>query len=319
MYNPKVLGVHTLDTISGFLEYRLVLPFLTMKRNGLPVDWAPASQLTLSKINEYDIIFTPRILKADGIKPRQVIDLDDDLIWGETEIQSLASVDGITVSTDYLKDKVKQYVSTPTRVCRNSIDINMFPLVREEREETTIALMGSQTHERDWRILTNVIPEILSKYKDVLFFIIGYVPDYLESIPQKFGNQVIAIPAFIDYNSYIKLLSNIDVRLSPVNPRFEFNHSKSGIAAIEIAAAHGLSICQDMQIYRDVVTNMYNGILCDYTEESWHDAICLALDNRELRLSLSNQARKDIEQKHNINENWKTWYNFFKQIPRRRN
>lgn len=314
----KILGIDISDPgiMPGFLHYRMFLPFTALAKNGWFATWRNADSLTYRRLNEADAIFTPRILNTTmKVKPKQIVDLDDDLFVNEEDKIAVQKVDGITVSTEFLKSVVQQYTNKPIHVCYNSIDISAFPANRkEETEEIVIGLLGSSQHESDWRILKNVLPSIMNENKNVSLHICGFVPAYMQEMVKTFGNRVIATNNFIGYNNYVKLLPQIDIRLSPIDPRFRVSHSKSGIAAIEILAAHGLPICQDMRVYTDVVTHNENGLLCNYTENSWYDAINLAISDRDLRKRLSDKGRKDVEDKWDINKNWIVWANAFAQI-----
>lgn len=215
--------------------------------------------------------------------------------------------DAITVSTDVLKERFKDY-NKYVYVLPNAIDpkvLNADPLgvpFHRRLLGRVIGLTGSETHKEDWRPVIPALLNVLNDYPELTLFVSGFMPESLQGHPQ------VAYPALVYHEGdiplvgegmrvpityYGQILQDIDIGLCPVDPDDRFNHYKSGLKATELMLSKRTIMVNEngkdrwvdggaaviatggkLPIYKDVV-NVLSGIRIDNHHDSheWEIAI----------------------------------------------
>lgn len=230
--------------------------------------------------------------------------------------------DAVTVTTEHLAQMVRDDGAEEVHVIPNAIDYDWFTAVSESaldlfQDELTIMLAGTRTHAEDWRVLSEVIPDITADYDHVKFLaatVRSYYP-YLE-------DKVMWIRP-CEYGKYPALLRQADILLAPLVPDDRFNWSKTPIKAIEgWCAKRSLSktrqggcaiIATDCPVYRGTVQNRHNGLLVDHTPEAWDGALRLLIEDWRLRQKVQRFGLKDA-QRFDIAERWVDWQRAYDAI-----
>lgn len=149
----------------------------------------------------------------------------------------LASSDCVTVSTQYLADRIKPWVRCPIHILENTVDVERFtPHIHTESHHPTAGWVGATSHRSgDLEILKGVInPLIVSG--DIKFQHSGHYA-HAETVASKLGlhdDQVSVLNA-VDATQYPSLLT-MDIGLAPLRDT-PFNHAKSDIKLLEYSAS----------------------------------------------------------------------------------
>jgi glycosyltransferase involved in cell wall biosynthesis len=149
----------------------------------------------------------------------------------------LASSDIVTVSTQYLADRIKSFVHCPIIVLENTVDIARFTThVHTDSSVPVVGWVGATSHRSsDLEIMKGIINPLLAN-NEIKFQHSGRYPTS-PSVASKLGlhdDQVITLDA-VDAESYPSLLT-MDVGIAPLRDT-PFNHAKSDIKLLEYSAS----------------------------------------------------------------------------------
>lgn len=149
----------------------------------------------------------------------------------------LSASDVVTVSTPYLADRIKQFVSCPIEVIPNTVDVARF-IVKEHTDETvpTVGWVGSTGHRsNDLEILQGII-DYLHKDGEVLLQHSGYHESHsLVATAWNLPADAVKVVPACDPEDYPSLLT-MDIGIAPLNDT-PFNHAKSDIKLLEYSAS----------------------------------------------------------------------------------
>lgn len=143
----------------------------------------------------------------------------------------------VTVSTNYLADRISSFVRCPIEVIPNYIDVNRFTKVKQSKNDyPTVGWVGSTAHRsRDLELLNGVIGPMVSR-EEISFMHSGAnasAPSAASALGMS-EDQIKTIPG-TDPHNYPSLLT-MDVGIAPLNDT-PFNHAKSDIKLLEYSAA----------------------------------------------------------------------------------
>jgi glycosyltransferase involved in cell wall biosynthesis len=149
----------------------------------------------------------------------------------------IASSDMVTVSTQYLADRIKSFVHCPIIVLENTVDIARFtPHVHTDSSVPVVGWVGATSHRSsDLEIMKGVINPLLAN-NDIKFQHSGHY-SHAVSVASKLGlheDQVSVLDA-VDARDYPSLLT-MDVGIAPLRDT-PFNHAKSDIKLLEYSAS----------------------------------------------------------------------------------
>jgi glycosyltransferase involved in cell wall biosynthesis len=243
----------------------------------------------------------------------------------------LRELNAVTVSTPYLRKVVNKVApGVPVYILPNCVPWTEWQ--DQEKWEfwedrVVIGLTGSKTHYDDWKVVQDVIPQILKDHTHAAFLLAGFSPDYMEGIEDEFPDQVV-IHEPVRYEDYPSLIRQADIVLCPVDPDDEFNWSKSAIKAVEGMAAGrtlsngksggGVPIVSDTDYYRRAVGGDKRGRTVDHTPEAWHSAITELLLDHDTRDRLAVRGHQWCGQNRAIENQWHHWWNCYRDIYRRK-
>lgn len=259
-------------------------------------------------VYEVDDDYSGRYRPPDGSKPGD---------W----MPILPHVDAVTVTTSHLADLAKEDSGgKATYVLPNAIDLDWFSKVSREAiplypDEITIMVAGTKSHQKDWRVLADVMPGILADYPEVTFLAVCEKEHY------EFLDATFLMPA--PYQQYPMLLRQADILCAPLLPDDRFNWSKSPIKAIEGWSAErritktrqgGCAvIASKAPPYMGVVEHRHNGLLVNHTAEAWDEGLRLLIEDRLLRQKVQYEGFKDAR-RYDISERWVDWQRAYEHI-----
>ena len=149
----------------------------------------------------------------------------------------LASSNIVTVSTQYLADRIKSFVHCPIVILENTVDIARFtPHVHTDSSVPVVGWVGATSHRSsDLEIMKGIINPLLAN-NEIKFQHSGRYPT-APSVASKLGlhdDQVMVLDA-VDASKYPSLLT-MDVGIAPLRDT-PFNHAKSDIKLLEYSAS----------------------------------------------------------------------------------
>lgn len=249
-------------------------------------------------------ICNPQVIKSMVVqamihKKKIVVDLDDDFFsipanhtaydvyrhQGTARLglsTLLTFVDGITVSSEYLKTRIADYLKTvhnmekPIFVLENRIDPSMW---REEtKKRRVIGYSGSTSHLHDLNMVLPAIKKVMEKDKEVKFEMLGVLSkDNARKAFKGWDDQILEriamLGATATYDEYPDMLAEKGwtVAIAPL-VKNDFNKARSNIKWQEYTASGYVTIATDFTPYDET-----NAIKCN-TEEDWINAVTHWLD-----------------------------------------
>lgn len=197
----------------------------------------------------------------------------------------------LVVSTEYLKQKLL-LLNKNIEVIPNGVDFKLWKRPIERNKQITIGWEGGAGHQQDLEILEEVIPEIVKKYPEVKFQLLGYVKDNPIFAGMK-NVEVIHNWLTIDKYPEYKSSLNWDIELAPLVDS-EFNRCKSNLRWVEASALKIPVVASKVEPYKNT-----NAILCRSTKE-WVDAISTLIENECTRNEIGTNAYRMVRRDYSL-------------------
>jgi glycosyltransferase involved in cell wall biosynthesis len=196
----------------------------------------------------------------------------------------------VTVSTDYLASRIKDWIRCPIQIVNNYVDIDRFiPHQHTDTHIPTVGWVGSTSHRSgDLEVLRPILPRLLKEGKIKLHHsgnVVG-ARSFAEAIGVA-EHEVSTLP-MAGPDLYPTLL-NFDIGLVPLTD-VPFNHAKSYIKGLEYAAAGIPFVASDINEYSTL--SQRNGIGRTVKKANQWIAAIEQLCDPEVR---SNEARLNLE------------------------
>ncbi len=226
-----------------------------------------------------------------------------DTAWRECYPQILKMMDMITVSTDFLKEHVKEIVgdSVPIVVLPNYLPKSIYnkfidrnePIIYNHKKPR-VCWSGSPSHfygvnDADLSLIRDLVIMTIDKF-DWVF--IGALPPFI-NMNKKLKSKVKFIPWMKNLYSYPEMFvkEEIDFGLAPLLQN-TFNQAKSNLKYLEYCAFQSVAICTDIDNYQDCQLKLTN---------NWKE-----MGKMILNLFDDKETRKDILKRQNqfIEKNW---------------
>jgi len=243
---------------------------------------------------------------------------------GASSIPYLPYVDALTVTTEFLKNRMLEFCDKPIHVINNYVEVRFFAGAsmrhkREYNDTINVLLVGTKTHQGDWRFAAEAIKRLTLENQNVRMLVAGYHPDYVE---QGFHVDLIGSKP---YNQYPTTLAEADIVVCAIDPDDPFNHCKSAVKAMEAWAAKRVIghttggaavVATDSVVYNPVVRHMRNGLICKHSVDGYYDAIKKLVEDDRLRKQLQRRGLLDIINNHNMATGYTHWVNAYKKVLR---
>jgi glycosyltransferase involved in cell wall biosynthesis len=347
----KILALVANRQAVGAVEvYRVTMPLTYLENlSEMRTDWMPKGAAAMqikygrSEFLNVDIVVLAKFMADEDLEAlvdvvryhgaKAVYETDDDYSGryrpadptrGGDWRKILPYVDAITVTCSHLAELAREDSGgKPVYVVPNAIELSWFRAVSSAAvdlfsDQLTVMLAGTKTHQGDWRVVAEVMPQILADYPDVKFLAVcekeyyGYLGD---------AGAMFMPPA--PYIQYPALLRQADILCAPLIPEDRFNWSKSPIKVIEGWSAErpisrtrvggAALVASKAPPYTGVVQNRHNGLIVDHTPEAWDVALRLLIEDRVLRQKVQYEGLKDAR-RFDIKTRWVDWHRAYKQI-----
>lgn len=243
-----------------------------------------------------------------------IVEFDDDLfnIEGSNAIahnffnpemqerakKNLAVADQVTVTTEYLAERMGQYTSAPIEVIPNHINRWATEYEPERRDDVvTIGWAGSATHITDWAEMSSELKRFVARTPGVELHIMGH------NLAEKWPKARFSFWK-ADIDSYVKSI-DFHIGLAPLRPSV-FNKSKSALKAIEYGALGIPIIASDCGPYPDYVIHGETGFIAKRPHE-WTTYLRELVNDPAMREEMGRNAREHVKKTSVIEDNIWRW------------
>lgn len=245
------------------------------------------------------LVLALEILHQRGI--HTLYELDDD-IWNVPSYNPLRKhftpqhingmenamrlVDEVIVTTPYLGHIVSEF-NKNVRVIRNSVPLDMVPMLPRTKRDIRIGWHGSATHHGDLAIAMPVLRNVLRDHQNVTAVFMGCMP-----VGWKQGQQVEFHQWVEPHKLYDKLAQlELDIAIAPLSGH-KFNLSKSDVKILETAAVGVPSVVSDIGPYRVVRDGETGFKIKDNSPQAWRDALETLIAEPDLRRRMGQEAKR---------------------------
>jgi len=263
-----------------------------------------------------------------GAGLRIIYDLDDDLLSPQIEarlqattqrerssgqleqdrrdrIAAIRLCDGVTCSSDYLADLVRQYVDVPVEVIPNALDIAWFKRVLRGASRVvpplTIGWAGGSRSLDDFTPVVDAWANVARRRPDVRFVIQGFVsPELAAAVP----SERLTVLPWMSAAEYPSGLKNIDIACCSVAAS-HFNRCKTPIKLWEFTLAGAVSVVSPT-LYGPVASPHEDALIAE-TATEWTDALLELIDDCELRRRLWRNQRRRVATEYALDKHVLEW------------
>jgi len=337
----KVAFFRFSSTISALEQYRVFGP---LTKAGIQIlEGIKDSRVDQEVIRESDLVLFQRDFSShfdwyktvvnharESGKPI-ILDLDDDLFALPPDhpdristyyasglpalLHAILNVDGITVTTEPLKEAV-QNLNPNVWVLPNYFDDQLWDFHPQKPnlhgEPVTIFYMGTATHRPDLDSISKPLFQLADLFGPAIkFYFYGIEPPSgLEELTQVTHQPV----QTFNYEMFVSYISQIqaDIAIAPLCDN-TFNRSKSAIKFFEYSALGIPGVYADLPPYSSIIRDGYNGLLAQ-TPNQWNEKIRLLIENPELRQMIIQNAQESIKTQWLMSNHSSEWLETYNKI-----
>ena len=237
-----------------------------------------------------------------------------------TDKLSISSADYITCVSESQKKHLvfdKRAQSEKIKVIYNGVDTKIFKPSAGNRHACSlpdnsivIGAVGSLRKEKGFDILIEAMPEVLKNYPDAFFVIAG---------EGKERNELEKMALDLKVNPSIRFLGERQ-DISNIIPMFDIACSSSRtenfpLSILEYMACAKPVVATKVGGVPEMVKDGFNGITVDTeSPEALAKAIVYLINNKELRKTISTDARKTVEENFTVEKMVQNYKDFFREI-----
>ena len=315
-------------------RYRVEYQVEQLQLLGLTTDTALFDEVDYTSVlSKYAAFILHRVPHTPGIEAfilavkelgKPVIFDTDDLVFNESLVNQIKAIrdfseseyelyiDGVRryhhtlslctsaiVTTEHLRDSVLElFPELPVYINRNAVGREMIELANTALQQTRpddgcvrIAYFsGTRTHQDDFEQCVPALAQLLERYQSVRLMIVGHLD--VPAALAKFEGQTEIFP-LVPWQSLPTLFRRVDINLAPLELGNRFTAAKSELKYFEAALMGVPTVASDVESYRIAISSGENGFLCR-DENEWYDVLERLTWNRELRLRIGANARREV-------------------------
>ncbi len=232
----------------------------------------------------------------------------------ESAKRCVEQADGVMVTTEKIAEVYRQYTDK-VYVAPNSVNLSEWiphKIKRDNPDEIRVYWSGGSSHYEDIVLLKDVFPAIVKKYPNVKIVMMGMnFTGATKNIPKE--NFEYHDWVHTKAYPYKTRLLDIDIALIPLQDT-TFNACKSNIKWVEQGSLLTPCVTSLVSPYKEHYNGVNGVFIENNTEEGWYKGIAHLIENPIDRWKIGAEARKTVENKFNIDKNYKIWYDVFKEI-----
>lgn len=186
---------------------------------------------------------------------------------------------GVIATTDSLVKNIKYDLKLPVWQLNNylnkeQIDASneVIKLKEKKYDDSKFVIgyfSGSNSHVRDLEIAQSAIVQMLDKYDNVYFKIVGHM-DLSKELEQYKKQDRVIFTKFVPYEELQYEIGKVDLNIIPLQ-RHEFNACKSELKYFEASIVNTLSLATDNEVYSNLILDGKDGFLANELE--WFDKL----------------------------------------------
>lgn len=207
-------------------------------------------------------------------------------------IKTLQHTDCLVAVNKLLAEKYTKIGNVPRYFLTNTaIDPNgLAPTYRNNDRTRLVLYTNDGTLHMYNQILAPIMPVLNERYAGKLsLYFLSLKPD-LKEYEESLDVHYVPHMSFPEFKKFM-VTENFDIGLAPL-VNAGFSKYKYFNKYIEYTLAGIPAIYSDCELYRLVVNNGENGLLCENTTEAWLEAITSLVENPEYRQRIANNAQE---------------------------
>lgn len=211
--------------------------------------------------------------------------------------QTLELCDHVTVSSNFLCEKVKQ-LGKPASIHRNAFSLEMQtladvaqPLSQEKAGRKVIGYAsGTPTHDQDFALIKPALLAVLQHNPTAALWLVGRLDP-----GKQWGDSLGQVKKmdFVAWRKLTEIQATFDINLAPLQVDNPFGHSKSEIKFIEAALLRVPTIASPSDSYQYAIQDGQNGFLKSSTQE-WVACLEELLHDPVLRSAMGKRAYEHV-------------------------
>lgn len=234
-------------------------------------------------------------------------------------LEQIEFSNGLIVSTDYLKEKMKKY-HKQIEVVQNTIDLSSWSSPpRGQGDYINVGWVGGATHNEDLEIVKDAVFRIIEKNNNIRFTIVHGCPEFFKHQPGchwtntndprytksricdrcggidgiKWTHEFRPIDKYPEFVNGFKF----DIGIAPLLDN-AFNRAKSNLRWMEYSAQGIPTIASPVENFKKSIVDGQTGLFASTTEE-WENHITRLANEPELRENIGMRARAEVGSKWN--------------------
>jgi glycosyltransferase involved in cell wall biosynthesis len=264
-----------------------------------------------------------------------VFDLDDDLLHipanhpdaktlrprAKVVRRMLQAADSVWLSTRGLAERLS-FLRPDAVVVENRLDERIWtpPPTPSGDRPVRILCMGTNTHDRDFRMLEPVLTRLKAEYGDrIEIDIVGMTGRH--ELPAGLHRIGMPVSAARSYPGFVQWLTSVQpgwhIGLAPLLDT-AFNRSKSALKAIDYAALGLVVLASDMPVYHGSIADGAAGQLVANTTGAWYAAIDRLMRDPDARWAIGNQSRAAFLAQASLSSQGSAWRHAWTNLLRHR-
>ena len=220
---------------------------------------------------------------------------------------TLSLCDKIITTNTYLAERLREFSHKEVSIIPNFLNEEQLAIsgnIYEDKKSGNFIrkdpvyigyFSGSNTHNKDFRIVSDSLIHILEKYDNVKLLIMGHLQ--LDKRFRKIKDKIIRLP----YKDFINLqyyISQVEINLIPLQENI-YNNCKSELKYFEAGIVGTVSIASPTYVYSESIRDGVNGFISNSYE--WGDKLEYLLGNDKTIVEVAENAHMDSARKYSWN------------------
>jgi glycosyltransferase involved in cell wall biosynthesis len=218
--------------------------------------------------------------------------------------------DAVIATNDYLAEKTREFSGKESRVIPNFLNREQIHIsdrifqtksVNRFGRSGTLSIgyfSGSPTHNKDFRIVTSALREILDTYGNVSLRVVGYLDLKDELLGHRSRIEFVPFQDFINLQTVI---GSTEINIAPLQDN-AFTNCKSELKYFEAAVVGTVTIASPTYTFANAINHGTNGFLANSYE--WFDKLQEVIESYDQLESLVQRARDDAREKYGWFGRW---------------
>jgi glycosyltransferase involved in cell wall biosynthesis len=216
------------------------------------------------------------------------------------------------VATNFcLAERIREFSGKETRIIPNFLNREQIQIsdrifqaksVNDYKRVGTLSIgyfSGSPTHNKDFRIVTSALREILDRYRHVSLRLVGYIDLKDELLNHRPRMEFVSFQDFVNLQ---RVIGSTEINIAPLQDN-AFTNCKSELKYFEAAAVGTITIASPTYPFARAIDHGTNGYLANSYE--WFEELREVIESIDQLKCLSHRARDYVREKYGWFNQWK--------------